>query len=205
ARRSEDNCRTSANRPATARSMEDCSASGWPNRVAADKPRNCLRDRPNKSSAAALACSICPRSFSSKTDVASKSNASTFIICSTGAGRAGGPARPPPPEPAAAGSRRRTWLTTSQAVVHVELDRVGGHAQTLHFAFLLGQVGIDHVVAEHAAAGQELAVLVQRLERLVQRRAHGRDLGVFFRRQVVQVLVGRIAGVDLVLHAVQAG
>jgi hypothetical protein len=42
------------------------------------------------------------------------------------------------------------------------------------------------------------------LEGLFQAGAHGRDLGVFFRRQVVQILVSGIAGVDLVLDAVKA-
>ena len=53
--------------------------------------------------------------------------------------------------------------------------------------------------------GQELAVLVQVVQRLVERRAHGRDLCILFGRQVVQVLVGGFARVDLVLHAIQAG
>jgi hypothetical protein len=108
--------------------------------------------------------------------------------------------------------RRRFTMTcgaqgpsdTNARVVHVELDRVGGHAEARDLLHLQRDVGVDHVVAEHAAAGQELAILVQVLERLVERRAHGRDLRVFFRRQVVQVLVGRFARVDLVLHAVQA-
>ncbi|VXB37347.1 conserved hypothetical protein [Massilia sp. 9I] len=79
-----------------------------------------------------------------------------------------------------------------------------GHAQTLHFLHLEVDVGVDHAVAEHAAAGQELAVLVEGFQRFFQRGAHGRDQLVFFRRQVVQVLGRGFARVDLVLDAVQA-
>ena len=42
-------------------------------------PAQLLRDRPNRSSAAALAYSMWPRPFTRKTDVASRSRASTFI------------------------------------------------------------------------------------------------------------------------------
>uniref|UniRef100_A0A0N4ZEB3 NAD-specific glutamate dehydrogenase n=1 Tax=Parastrongyloides trichosuri TaxID=131310 RepID=A0A0N4ZEB3_PARTI len=66
-------------------------------------------------------------------------------------------------------------------------------------------VAVDEVIAHHAAGLQELAVLVQRFQRLVQRGADLRNQLLFFRRQVVQVLVARCARVDLVLDAVQAG
>src|ERR1700709_2586863 len=52
-----------------------------------------------------------------------------------------------------------------QRVVHVELGRMRGHAHALHVLHLEFDVGIDHAVAEHPAAGQEFAVLVQRVER----------------------------------------
>ena len=84
-----------------------------------------------------------------------------------------------------------------QGVVHVELDRVGGHAEAgdfLHFQF---NVSVQHGIAEHAATGQELAVLVQIVQGLVQAVTHGGDLRVFFRRQVVQVLGRGIARMDL--------
>ena len=44
----------------------------------------------------------------------------------------------------------------------------------------------------------------QAVERLLERRADVRHLLRLFRRQVVEVLVDRVARVDLVLHAVQA-
>ena len=93
----------------------------------------------------------------------------------------------------------------SQAVVHVELDRVRGHAEAGDFLHLQLDVRIDHGIGEHAALGQEGTVLVQVLQGLVQAVADGRDLRVLFRRQVVQVLGGGLARVDLVLDAVQAG
>src|SRR6185503_17221676 len=55
-------------------------------------------------------------------------------------------------------------------VVHLELDRVRGHAEALHLLVLEPDVRIDHVVGEDAAAREEGAVLVEVLERLVERR-----------------------------------
>ena len=55
-----------------------------------------------------------------------------------------------------------------QRVVHVELDRMRGHAEASHFLHLQFDIGVNHGVAEYTAAGQELAVLVQILERLVE-------------------------------------
>ncbi len=66
------------------------------------------------------------------------------------------------------------------------------------------EVGIDEVIAEHAALGQERAALVEFFQGFLQAAAHLRDQLAFFRRQIVEVLVGGIAGVDLVLDAVQA-
>ncbi|ABA50095.1 hypothetical protein BURPS1710b_2769 [Burkholderia pseudomallei 1710b] len=90
-----------------------------------------------------------------------------------------------------------------QRVVHLELDRVRRHAELRELLLLQAQVRVDHRVREHAAARQELAVLVERFERLVEAGAHGRDLRILFRRQVVQVLVRGLARMDLVLDAVE--
>eukprot|EP00042_Codosiga_hollandica_P061003 m.922406 g.922406 ORF g.922406 m.922406 type:complete len:463 (+) comp98226_c0_seq1:811-2199(+) len=79
-----------------------------------------------------------------------------------------------------------------------------GHAEAGHFLHLQLDVGVDVGVGEHAALGQEGTVLVQVVQGLVQAVADGRDLRVFLGRQVVQVLGGGFARVDLVLHAVQA-
>src|SRR6187549_1224653 len=93
----------------------------------------------------------------------------------------------------------------SAAVVHVELDRMSRHAEARDFLCLQSDVSIDHVVGEHATAGQELAVLVEVLEGHVERMTHRRDVLRFFRLEVVQILVGRFARMDLVLNAVEAG
>src|SRR3546814_4244279 len=60
-------------------------------------------------------------------------------------------------------------------------------------------VGVDLVVGEHAALGEEGAVLIEVLQRLAQRAADRRDVGQLLGRQVVQVLVHRVAWMDLVL------
>ena len=92
-----------------------------------------------------------------------------------------------------------------EAVVHVVFNRVHGLTEAGDFAHLQFNVGVQHRVGEHAALGQERAVLVQVVQRLVQAVTHGRDLGIFLGRQMVQVLGGGFARVDLVFHAVQAG
>ena len=80
------------------------------------------------------------------------------------------------------------------AVVQVVFQRVheGAHLD-LFFALQL-DVGIDELVGEHAALGQERAALVEFFQRLFQAAANLRDFLRLFRRQVVQVLVGGIAG-----------
>src|SRR5882724_8392997 len=55
-----------------------------------------------------------------------------------------------------------------QAVVHVEFDRMGRHAETRDFLLLQRDIGIDHIVAEDATPGQETAILVQMRKRLVE-------------------------------------
>src|SRR5450631_4354504 len=47
-----------------------------------------------------------------------------------------------------------------EAVIHVELDRMGRHPKTSDFFHFQRDVPIDHVVRENAAAGEEFAVLV---------------------------------------------
>src|SRR5690348_5986486 len=63
------------------------------------------------------------------------------------------------------------WL---QAVVHLEFERMRGHAERGQLFFLQRDVGIEHVVGEHAAAREELAILVELFERLLERMT---DLG----------------------------
>ena len=86
----------------------------------------------------------------------------------------------------------------SQRVIHVELDRMGGHAHARDFRHLEFYVGVDHGVGENSPLGQERAALVQVFQRLVQAVAYGGDQRIFFRWQVVQVLGGSLTRVDLV-------
>ena len=66
-----------------------------------------------------------------------------------------------------------------KAVVHVEFRSASRRGrQRLTSSDLHGDVGIDEVVGEDAAAGQELAVTVKIFERLIKRRTDGRNLGV---------------------------
>src|SRR5271157_1343267 len=70
---------------------------------------------------------------------------------------------------------------------------------------LVGDPGFDNVLGEHVALEQEFVVSFQGVEHLAQRARGAFDLLGLFGLEVVQVLVDRIAGVDLVLDAIQAG
>ena len=84
-------------------------------------------------------------------------------------------------------------------IVHVEFDRMSRHLDASDFFHLQVDVGIDHVVVEYATGFQEFAVFAQSVQRLFQAGANSRVLRLFFRRQVVQIFVGRVARVNLVL------
>src|SRR5690606_31328965 len=99
------------------------------------------------------------------------------------------------------GARGRLRGGPSQAVVHLVLDGVRRHAEAGHLVHLEFDVGVDHRVGEHTALGQEGAVLVEVVQGLVEAAAHGGDQLVLLGRQVVQVLGGGLARVDLVFHA----
>src|SRR5688500_10264693 len=79
----------------------------------------------------------------------------------------------------------------SDRVVHLVLERMRRGAEARDFLHLQRDVAVDEVVGEHAAGLEEVAILVERFQGLVEAVAHGRDVLLFFRRQVVQVLVGR--------------
>src|SRR4030067_838897 len=85
------------------------------------------------------------------------------------------------------------WMNASFAcraglntVIHVELERMCGHAEARDILHLERNVGIDQIVGEYAALGQEFTVLVQGVQRLVEGATHGRDLFLFFRWQIMQ-------------------
>src|SRR6516164_2342015 len=67
-------------------------------------------------------------------------------------------------------SRLITW---SAAVIQLQLHRVRRHAEARDLLLLQAHVRVDDVVGEHAAAREELAILVEVLERQVERVAHG--------------------------------
>src|SRR4029079_188373 len=92
----------------------------------------------------------------------------------------------------------------SEAVVHLVLDRMRRHPEASDLLHLELDVRVEHVVGEDAAAGKELAVAGKAVERLVERRARMRHLGGFLRLEIVEILVHRIARMDLVLHAVKS-
>ena len=55
-----------------------------------------------------------------------------------------------------------------ERVVHVELDGMRGHAKTRDLVHLECDVGIDHVVAEDASAGEELTIPIEVLDGLIE-------------------------------------
>ena len=56
----------------------------------------------------------------------------------------------------------------SVRIVHVVFDRVRRHLETHHVGHLQFDVGVDEVVVEDAAGLQEVAVLIEAVERLAQ-------------------------------------
>ena len=91
----------------------------------------------------------------------------------------------------------------SDRIVHLEFDRVGGVLERVHLLPLQFHVGLDLVHAENVAPQQEGVVVAQLAERFAQRAADHRHVAQFLGRQIVKVLVDRVAGMDLVLNAVQ--
>jgi hypothetical protein len=65
-------------------------------------------------------------------------------------------------------------------------------------------ISVDLVVGEHVARVRK-ARSFSSDKRLAQASAHGRHFGQLLRRQVVEVLVHRVARMDLVLDPVEPG
>jgi len=55
---------------------------------------------------------------------------------------------------------------------HVELDRMGRMRKRVTSSILSARVRVEHVVGEHPALGQEVAILVEVVDRHVERGAH---------------------------------
>ena len=96
-----------------------------------------------------------------------------------------------------------SWATRLERVVEVKVERRHGHARERHIVHLQFDVGIDEVVGEHIPARQEFAILIERFQGLIQGGANGWDLGVFFWRQVIEILVSSFARMDLILDTVK--
>src|SRR6266568_220799 len=95
---------------------------------------------------------------------------------------------------------------TLGARVGVELPRVRAQADRVDLALaLVADPGLDHVGGEDVALEHEGVVLLQRVERLVQRAGDLRHRRQLLGRQLVEVLVERAEGLDLVADPVQAG
>src|SRR5579885_3772614 len=89
-------------------------------------------------------------------------------------------------------------------VIHLVFDRVRRVLEADHVLHLEVDVGVDEVLVEHAALQEIVVVGVKRSERFAQRAADGQNLLQLGRRQIVQVLVHRRAGIELVLDTVEA-
>src|SRR5207248_7683114 len=66
--------------------------------------------------------------------------------------------------------------------------------------YLVLDPGVDDVLGEDIALEEELVVALQLVERLLERPGHLRDVLQLLRREAVDVLVERVAGVDPVLE-----
>src|SRR5271166_4461974 len=99
-------------------------------------------------------------------------------------------------------TRRGPFLSRVGSKVEIEEELVGYRPQVhrgqLAFA-LVGDPGLDNVLGEHVALEKEFMVTFQCVEHLAQRARGAPDLLGFLGLEVVQVLVDRIARVDLVL------
>src|SRR5207302_9477679 len=90
-------------------------------------------------------------------------------------------------------------------IIHLERDRMRSALEADYLLHLEFDIAVDEVVVEHAAGFEELAVLVEIVERLAQRAAHRLDLLELLTRQIVEVLVDRRAPVELAADAVNPG
>src|SRR5262249_39057334 len=94
----------------------------------------------------------------------------------------------------------------SQVVIEKELVRDRPEVDRGQLALaLVGDPGLDHVRGEDVAPEQPGVVLLQGVEHLAERAGGALDLLGLLGLEVVQVLVDRLARVDLVLDAVEAG
>src|SRR5207245_4497135 len=96
-------------------------------------------------------------------------------------------------------------IRVSDVEVERELPRVGPQADGVDLGALVGDPGVDQVAGEDVALEQERVVALQLIEHDVQRTRELLDLLGLLRRQLVEVLVHRLARIDLVRDPVEAG
>src|SRR2546421_12568815 len=96
-------------------------------------------------------------------------------------------------------------LTTLLDVkVHAELKRVWAHPQGLNLALaLVSYPAINQLRREDIAFQEEGMIVFERLERFIQRTRKARHVLQSFGREIVDVLVERLARIDAVLNAVK--
>src|SRR5439155_13838269 len=68
---------------------------------------------------------------------------------------------------------------------------------------LVAQMGVDHVRREYVALEQESVIALERIQCLLERAWRRRDFGKLFGREIVKVLVDRLAGIEAVLNPVE--
>ena len=108
--------------------------------------------------------------------------------------------------PLLSNGRERGWqgVGALAAVVQLKFERVYLQAHFFDFLPFEFDVAFEQVVAENVALFEEGVVGFQRVQRLLQREGDLRDVVGFFRRQVVEVFVHRLARMQFVFDAVQA-
>ena len=75
------------------------------------------------------------------------------------------------------------------------------HPDRIHLVFpLVFDPVMDHIRSKDIAFEQEVVVPLQLVERLIQRARGRADVLVFLGRQVINVLIERIAGANFVLN-----
>src|SRR5437868_9512288 len=91
-------------------------------------------------------------------------------------------------------------------VVQSELVRMRTQTDRVHFLLaLVLDVGADQLFGEYITLEHEGMVFLQTVERFVECARHGWDLRQLLRPEIVDVLIERLAWINLVLDAVQAG
>ena len=83
-----------------------------------------------------------------------------------------------------------TTVGPSDVVVELEFVGVGAHTDGVRFVFdFVVDPELDNVFGENVALEKELVVVLQGVERSVERAGKGRNLFQFFRLEIVDVLV----------------